>query len=163
MNWIEVIGVIVGSGGVGSLVTSLIMAKYKRRAAVLENDALALANKRTELEEWQKISDRETQRAEEVKNHYENLLKNKDARLVARDKEIADLKAELAKKDEKIDNLHDQHSKDREVIDNLRSENTALTIFRCDEVGCNLRKPPLAYQIPALALTETLKVQTDGN
>jgi hypothetical protein len=160
MNWSDIIQSIIGfvvGGGLGTLVTNLIMAKYKRQAAALANDAQAIANKRTELEEWQKIADRETRRAEEVTAHYDDLMRRKDARLISRDKEIADLKAEIARKDDKIEALYDLHSKDREIIDALRSENTALAIFRCDKVDCGDRKPPFAYQIPALALTETLK------
>lgn len=165
MNWSDVIQSIIGfvvGGGLGTLVTNLIMAKYKRQAAALANDAQAIANKRTELEEWQKIADREAKRAEEVTAHYDDLMRRKDARLISRDKEIADLKAEIARKDDKIEGLYDLHSKDREIIDALRSENTALTIFRCDHIDCGKRKPPLAYQIPALALTETLKQQNNG-
>lgn len=165
MNWSDIIQSIIGfvvGGGLGTLVTNLIMAKYKRQAAALANDAQAIANKRNELEEWQKIADRETRRAEEVTAHYDDLMRRKDARLISRDKEIADLKAEIARKDDKIEALYDLHSKDREIIDALRSENTALTIFRCDHIDCGKRKPPLAYQIPALALTETLKQQNNG-
>lgn len=165
MNWSDIIQSIIGfvvGGGLGTLVTNLIMAKYKRQAAALANDAQAIANKRTELEEWQKIADREAKRAEEVTAHYDDLMRRKDARLISRDKEIADLKAEIARKDDKIEGLYDLHSKDREIIDALRSENTALTIFRCDHIDCGKRKPPLAYQIPALALTETLKQQNNG-
>lgn len=165
MNWLDIIQSIIGfvvGGGLGTLVTNLIMAKYKRQAAALANDAQAIANKRTELEEWQKIADREAKRAEEVTAHYDDLMRRKDARLISRDKEIADLKAEIARKDDKIEGLYDLHSKDREIIDALRSENTALTIFRCDHIDCGKRKPPLAYQIPALALTETLKQQNNG-
>lgn len=165
MNWSDVIQSIIGfvvGGGLGTLVTNLIMAKYKRQAAALANDAQAIANKRNELEEWQKIADREAKRAEEVTAHYDDLMRRKDARLISRDKEIADLKAEIARKDDKIEGLYDLHSKDREIIDALRSENTALTIFRCDHIDCGKRKPPLAYQIPALALTETLKQQNNG-
>lgn len=165
MNWSDVIQSIIGfvvGGGLGTLVTNLIMAKYKRQAAALANDAQAIANKRTELEEWQKIADREAKRAEEVTAHYDDLMRRKDARLISRDKEIADLKAEIARKDDKREGLYDLHSKDREIIDALRSENTALTIFRCDHIDCGKRKPPLAYQIPALALTETLKQQNNG-
>lgn len=165
MNWSDVIQSIIGfvlGGGLGSLITSLITAKYKRQAAALANDAQAIANKRNELEEWQKIADREAKRAEEVTAHYDDLMRRKDARLISRDKEIADLKAEIARKDDKIEGLYDLHSKDREIIDALRSENTALTIFRCDHIDCGKRKPPLAYQIPALALTETLKQQNNG-
>lgn len=165
MNWSDIIQSIIGfvvGGGLGTFVTNLIMAKYKRQAASLANDAQAIANKRTELEEWQKIADRETRRAEEVTSHYDDLMRRKDARLVSRDKEITELKAEIARKDEKIEALYDLHSKDREIIDALRSENTALTIFRCDHIDCGNRKPPLAYQIPALALTETLKQQNNG-
>lgn len=165
MNWSDIIQSIIGfvvGGGLGTLVTNLIMAKYKRQAAALANDAQAIANKRNELEEWQKIADREAKRAEEVTAHYDDLMRRKDARLISRDKEIADLKAEIARKDDKIEALYDLHSKDREIIDALRSENTALTIFRCDHIDCGKRKPPLAYQIPALALTETLKQQNNG-
>lgn len=165
MNWSDIIQSIIGfvvGGGLGTLVTNLIMAKYKRQAAALANDAQAIANKRNELEEWQKIADREAKRAEEVTAHYDDLMRRKDARLISRDKEIADLKAEIARKDDKIEGLYDLHSKDREIIDALRSENTALTIFRCDHIDCGKRKPPLAYQIPALALTETLKQQNNG-
>lgn len=165
MNWSDIIQSIIGfvvGGGLGTLITNLIMAKYKRQAAALANDAQAIANKRTELEEWQKIADREAKRAEEVTAHYDDLMRRKDARLISRDKEIADLKAEIARKDDKIEGLYDLHSKDREIIDALRSENTALTIFRCDHIDCGKRKPPLAYQIPALALTETLKQQNNG-
>ena len=165
MNWSDVIQSIIGfvvGGGLGTLVTNLIMAKYKRQAAALANDAQAIANKLNELEEWQKIADREAKRAEEVTAHYDDLMRRKDARLISRDKEIADLKAEIARKDDKIEGLYDLHSKDREIIDALRSENTALTIFRCDHIDCGKRKPPLAYQIPALALTETLKQQNNG-
>lgn len=166
MNWSDIIQSIIGfvvGGGLGSLATNLIMAKYKRQAAALANEAQAIANKRNELEEWQKIADREAKRAEEVTAHYDDLMRRKDARLISRDKEIADLKAEIARKDDKIEGLYDLHSKDREIIDALRSENTALTIFRCDHIDCGKRKPPLAYQIPALALTETLKQQNNGN
>lgn len=169
MNWVEVIGILLGGGGVGTLCTTLFMAKYKRQAAALENEknalineSQAILNKRSELEEWQKIADRETRRAEEVTAHYDDLMRRKDARLVSRDKEITDLKAEIARKDDKIEALYDLHSKDREIIDALRSENTALTIFRCDHIDCGKRKPPLAYQIPALALTETLKQHNNG-
>lgn len=160
MNWSDIIQSIVGfvvGGGLGTLVTNLIMAKYKRQAAALANEAQAIANKRNELEEWQKIADREAKRAEEVTAHYDDLMRRKDARLITRDKEIADLKTEITRKDDKIESLYQQHSKDREIIDALRSENTALAIFRCDKVDCGDRKPPFAYQIPALALTETLK------
>ncbi len=160
MNWSDIIQSIIGfvvGGGLGTLITSLVTAKYKRQAAALANDAQAIANKRNELEEWQKIADRETKRAEEVTAHYDDLMRRKDARLITRDKEIADLKAEINRKDDKIESLYQQHSKDREIIDALRSENTALAIFRCDKVDCGDRKPPFAYQIPALALTETLK------
>lgn len=165
MNWSDIIQSIIGfvvGGGLGTLITSLITAKYKRQAAALANEAQAIANKRNELEEWQKIADREAKRAEEVTAHYDDLMRRKDARLISRDKEIADLKAEIARKDDKIEGLYDLHSKDREIIDALRSENTALTIFRCDHIDCGKRKPPLAYQIPALALTETLKQQNNG-
>lgn len=160
MNWSDIIQSIIGfvlGGGLGTLITSLITAKYRRQAAALANEAQAIANKRNELEEWQKIADRETRRAEEVTAHYDDLMRRKDARLITRDKEIADLKAEITRKDDKIEALYDLHSKDREIIDALRSENTALAIFRCDKVDCGDRKPPFAYQIPALALTETLK------
>lgn len=165
MNWSDVIQSIIGfvlGGGLGTLITSLVTAKYRRQAAALANEAQAIANKRNELEEWQKIADREAKRAEEVTAHYDDLMRRKDARLISRDKEIADLKAEIARKDDKIEGLYDLHSKDREIIDALRSENTALTIFRCDHIDCGKRKPPLAYQIPALALTETLKQQNNG-
>lgn len=160
MNWSDIIQSIIGfvlGGGLGTLITSLVTAKYKRQAAALANEAQAIANKRNELEEWQKIADRETRRAEEVTAHYDDLMRRKDARLITRDKEIADLKAEINRKDDKIESLYQQHSADREIIDALRSENTALAIFRCDKVDCGDRKPPFAYQIPALALTETLK------
>lgn len=166
MNWTDIIQSIIGfvvGGGLGTLVTNLIMAKYKRQAAALANDAQAIANKRNELEEWQKIADREAKRAEEVTAHYDDLMRRKDARLITRDKEIADLKTEINRKDDKIESLYQQHSNDREIIDALRSENTALAIFRCDHIDCGKRKPPLAYQIPALALTETLKQQNNGN
>ena len=160
MNWSDIIQSMIGfvlGGGLGTLITSLVTAKYKRQAAALANEAQAIANKRNELEEWQKIADRETRRAEEVTAHYDDLMRRKDARLITRDKEIADLKAEINRKDDKIESLYQQHSADREIIDALRSENTALAIFRCDKVDCGDRKPPFAYQIPALALTETLK------
>ena len=167
MAWVEVIESIVGfvvGGGLGTLITNLVMAKYRRKAAELENErnrlvneAQVITNKRSELEEWQKIADQEAKRVEEVTAHYDDLMRRKDARLVSRDKEIIDLKAEIARKEEKIETLYKQHSADREIIDALRSENTALAIFRCDKVDCGDRKPPFAYQIPALALTETLK------
>lgn len=165
MNWADVIQSLIGfvlGGGLGTLITNLIMAKYKRQAAALANDAQAIANKRSELEEWQKIADRNAQRVEEVKAQYSDLLKRKDERLIARDKEIADLKIEVSRKDDKIDSLYSIHSQDREIIDALRSENTALSIFKCTKVECGVRVPPFAYQIPALALTETQKQQHNG-
>lgn len=142
------------------------MLRYKRKAAELENEKTALVNEAqnienhtAELNRWKDLHDRALLSAEKTAAQYESLMKRKDERLIARDKEIVELKAELARKDEKIESFYDTHSSDREIIDNLRSENTALIIFRCDEVGCSKRKPPLAYQIPALALTETLKAQ----
>lgn len=162
MNWVEVISIILGSGGLGTLITSLVMAKYKRKAAELENNAQAIKNHSEELKRWEELHNRALQNCDEVKAQYTDLIKRKDERLISRDKEITDLKSELAQKDKKIESLYDQHSKDREIIDALRSENTALAIFRCDKVDCNERQPPFAYQIPALALTETLKTKSNG-
>ena len=140
MAWVEVIESIVGfvvGGGLGTLITNLVMAKYRRKAAELENEknrlvneAQEISNKRSELEEWQKIADQEAKRVEAVTAHYDDLMRRKDARLVSRDKEIIDLKAEIARKEEKIETLYKQHSADREIIDALRSENTALAIFQ---------------------------------
>lgn len=152
MNWVEVVSICLGSGGVFSLITFLFMAKYKRRAAELENEAKEIENNTAELDRWKDLHDRALQSADKLEEKYLTMLARKDERLLARDKEIADLKGELARKDEKIDNLYVQHSKDREEADRLSSENTALTILRCDVIGCALRKPPLVYQVPQLKI-----------
>lgn len=169
MNWIEVISIILGSGGVGGFVTFLFTAKYKRRAAQLENEKNALVNEAqniknhtAELDRWKDLHDRALMNAEKVEVRYDKMVGRKTTELETKDKEIADLKVEISQKDKKIDSLYEMHSKDREIIDALRSENTALSIFRCDKVDCVDRTPPFAYQIPALALTETLKAQSNG-
>lgn len=51
-------------------------------------------------------------------------------------------------KEHDIANMRDKEAEMRDEMDKLRSENTALTIFRCDKVGCADRKPPFAYQVP---------------
>lgn len=157
MNWIEIIGVVVGSGGIGSLITSFVMAKYKRQAAALENEKSALvneaqeiANKHSELQEWRDINEERKTRLEELHNaldkaeeRYDNMVARKNEELVSKDAEISRLNA-------KVDSLYQDLAHRREQIDTLSSENTALTIFRCDKVGCAERKPPFAYQVPSI-------------
>lgn len=155
MSWADVIQSLIGfvlGGGLGTLITNLIMAKYKRQAAALENEAQSIRNHTAELDRWKDLHERALQSADKIEEKYKAMLDRKDERLLARDKEIADLKSELARKDDKIDSLYTLHSKDREEADRLSSENTALTILRCDVIGCALRKPPLVYQVPQLKI-----------
>lgn len=157
MNWVEIIGIIVGSGGVGSFITSLLMAKYKRRAAALENEkanllneAQEIANKHSELEEWHAISEERKNRIDEMHaslksadERYATLVTNKNAEIDRLNGKIDNLYADIAE-------MRNNEAAMRDTIDKLRSENTALTIFRCDKVGCADRQPPFAYQVPSI-------------
>ena len=157
MNWIEIVGVIVGSGGVGSLITSLIMAKYKRQAAALENEKSALinesqeiANKHSELQEWRDISEERKMRIEELHNALDKADERYDNMVARKNEEVARKDAEISRLNTKVDTLYQDLAHRREQIDALSSENTALTIFRCDKVGCADRQPPFAFQVPSI-------------
>lgn len=158
MNWAEVIQSIIGfvvGGGLGTLITNLIMAKYKRRAAELENeksslvnDAQEIANKHSELQEWKDINEERKSRIDELRaaqqadgERYDKMVANKNSEIDRLNKKIDLLYTDIA-------NMRDKEAEMRDEMDKLRSENTALTIFRCDKVGCADRKPPFAYQVP---------------
>lgn len=157
MNWVEILGVIVGSGGVGSLITALMMAKYKRQAAALENEKSALvneaqeiANKHSELQEWRDISEERKGRIDEMHEALTKESDRYDAMVARKNAELDKKDAEIERLNNKIDILYADLAKKREQIDTLSSENTALTIFRCDKVGCADRQPPFAYQVPSI-------------
>lgn len=133
------------------------MAKYRRRAAQLENekaalvnDAQEIANKHSELAEWQAINEERKTRIEELHDalkaeneRYNNVVANKNAEIDRLNNKIDALYSDIAI-------MRNKEAEMRDKIDNLSSENTALTIFRCDKVGCADRKPPFAYQVPTV-------------
>jgi chromosome segregation ATPase len=133
------------------------MAKYRRRAAQLENekaalvnDAQEIANKHSELAEWQAINEERKTRIEELHDalkaeneRYNNVVANKNAEIDRLNNKIDALYSDIAV-------MRNKEAEMRDKIDNLSSENTALTIFRCDKVGCAERKPPFAYQVPTV-------------
>lgn len=160
MNWADILQSLIGfvlGGGLGSLITNLIMAKYRRRAAQLENekaalvnDAQEIANKHSELAEWQAINEERKTRIEELHDalkaeneRYNNVVANKNAEIDRLNNKIDALYSDIAV-------MRNKEAEMRDKIDNLSSENTALTIFRCDKVGCAERKPPFAYQVPTV-------------
>lgn len=160
MNWADIIQSLIGfvlGGGLGTLITNLIMAKYRRRAAQLENekaalvnDAQKIANKHSELQEWKGINEERKTRIEELhealkaeNERYNNVVANKNAEIDRLNNKIDALYSDIAV-------MRNKEAEMRDKIDNLSSENTALTIFRCDKVGCAERKPPFAYQVPTV-------------
>ena len=150
MNWVEILGIIVGSGGVGSLLTQLFMAKYKRKAAELENEAKEISNKHSELEEWKGIVAEQKERIAEMHNDLAKESDRYDAMAARKNGELDRKDAEIQRLNQKVDALYQDIAQKRERIDTLTSENTALTICRCDKVGCADRQPPFAYQVPSI-------------
>ena len=55
-----------------------------------------------------------------------------------------ELKATVDAKDEKIEELYKNETAMREKLDKLSSKNAVLEIFKCKEISCGNRKPPLS-------------------
>lgn len=55
-----------------------------------------------------------------------------------------ELKATVDAKDEKIEELYRNETAMREKLDKLSSKNAVLEIFKCRDISCDKRKPPLS-------------------
>lgn len=55
-----------------------------------------------------------------------------------------ELKATVDAKDEKIEELYRNETTMREKLDKLSSKNAVLEIFKCRDISCDKRKPPLS-------------------
>ena len=172
MAWGEIIESIVGfvvGGGLGTLITNLVMAKYKRQAAALENEKSALvneaqeiANKHSELQEWREITEERKGRIEELRDALLKADERHDRIVHTKNSEIDRLNSKVDALYKEIAKMREGEAEMRDTIDNLRSENTALSIFRCDTVSCAKRVPPFAYQIPALGIAHTVPQLNDN-
>lgn len=55
-----------------------------------------------------------------------------------------ELKVTVDAKDNKIEELYTNETSMREKLDKLSSKNAVLEIFKCKEISCGNRKPPLS-------------------
>lgn len=91
-----------------------------------------LENESKVIEEWQGIADMYKKRCDE-------------------------LKATVDLKDSKIEELYSEGASMRERLDKLSSKNAVLEIFKCKEIACGNRKPPLSNSRVVANIVETVE------
>ena len=67
-----------------------------------------------------------------------------------------ELKATVDSKDKKIEELYIEGGAMRERLDKLSSRNAVLEIFKCKEISCGNRKPPLTNSKIVANIVETV-------
>lgn len=67
-----------------------------------------------------------------------------------------ELKATVDSKDKKIEELYIEGGAMRERLDKLSSRNAVLEIFKCKEISCGNRKPPLTNSKVVANIVETV-------
>lgn len=68
-----------------------------------------------------------------------------------------ELKATVDAKDDKIEELYRNETAMRERLDKLSSRNAVLEIFKCKEISCGNRKPPLSNSRVVANIVETVE------
>lgn len=69
----------------------------------------------------------------------------------------AELKATVDSKNAKIEELYREGATMRERLDKLSSKNAVLEIFKCKEISCGNRKPPLSNSRVVANIVETVE------
>lgn len=72
-------------------------------------------------------------------------------------KRCDELKATVDSKNAKIEELYKEGSVMRERLDKLSSKNAVLEIFKCKEISCGNRKPPLSNSRVVANIVETVE------
>lgn len=72
-------------------------------------------------------------------------------------KRCDELKATVDLKDAKIEELYSEGATMRERLDKLSSKNAVLEIFKCKEISCGNRKPPLSNSRVVANIVETVE------
>ena len=72
-------------------------------------------------------------------------------------KRCDELKATVDSKNEKIEELYREGATMRERLDKLSSKNAVLEIFKCKEISCGNRKPPLSNSRVVASIVETVE------
>lgn len=67
-----------------------------------------------------------------------------------------ELKATVDSKNAKIEELYKEEAVMRERLDKLSSKNAVLEIFKCKEIACGNRKPPLSNSRIVANIVETV-------
>lgn len=68
-----------------------------------------------------------------------------------------ELKATVDAKNDKIEELYKNEAVMRERLDKLSSKNAVLEIFKCKEISCGNRKPPLSNSRVVANIVETVE------
>ena len=68
-----------------------------------------------------------------------------------------ELKATVDAKNDKIEELYKNEAVMRERLDKLSSKNAVLEIFKCKEISCGDRKPPLSNSRVVANIVETVE------
>lgn len=68
-----------------------------------------------------------------------------------------ELKATVDAKNDKIEELYKNEAVMRERLDKLSSKNAVLEIFKCKEISCGDRKPPLSNSRVVAKIVETVE------
>lgn len=68
-----------------------------------------------------------------------------------------ELKATVDAKNDKIEELYKNEAVMRERLDKLSSKNAVLEIFKCKEISCGSRKPPLSNSRVVANIVETVE------
>lgn len=68
-----------------------------------------------------------------------------------------ELKATVDAKDDKIEELYKNETAMREKLDKLSSKNAVLEIFKCKEISCSNRKPPLSNSRVVASIVENVE------
>jgi len=72
-------------------------------------------------------------------------------------KRCGELKATVDSKNAKIEELYKEGAVMRERLDKLSSKNAVLEIFKCKEISCGNRKPPLSNSRVVTNIVETVE------
>lgn len=72
-------------------------------------------------------------------------------------KRCDELKATVDSKNAKIEELYSEGASMRERLDKLSSKNAVLEIFKCKEISCGNRKPPLSNSRVVANIVETVE------
>ena len=99
---------------------------------------------------------RENKRGKQLENESKIIEEWKDLAKMYQNR-CDELKATVDSKDAKIEELYRNETAMREKLDKLSSKNAVLEIFKCKEISCGNRKPPLSNSRVVASIVENVE------